>query len=67
MKATATTVTPRLATRDLTWIALFAALTSLGAFIKIPVPYVPFTLQFFFVPEPTHLHTGGPDGDTGLC
>ena len=26
---------------------LFAALTAVGAFIKIPVPVVPFTLQFF--------------------
>lgn len=29
--------------------AMFAALTAVGAFIKIPIPYVPFTLQFFFV------------------
>jgi len=30
-------------------VALFAALTAIGAFIKIPVPYIPFTLQNFFV------------------
>jgi biotin transport system substrate-specific component len=30
-------------------VALFAALTAVGAFIKIPVPPVPFTLQNFFV------------------
>jgi biotin transport system substrate-specific component len=32
------------------WVraALFAALTALGAFIRIPMPFVPFTLQFFF-------------------
>ena len=28
--------------------ALFAALTAVGAFIKIPMPLVPFTLQFLF-------------------
>ncbi|NBJ93110.1 biotin transporter BioY [Parablautia muri] len=28
--------------------ALFTALTAVGAFIKIPVPVVPFTLQFLF-------------------
>lgn len=29
-------------------ISLFAALASVGAFIRIPVPVVPFTLQFLF-------------------
>ncbi len=29
--------------------ALFAALIAVGAFLRIPVPYVPFTLQTFFV------------------
>ena len=28
--------------------AMFSALISIGAFLKIPVPIVPFTLQFFF-------------------
>ena len=28
--------------------ALFAALIAAGAFIRIPVPVVPFTLQFLF-------------------
>lgn len=28
--------------------ALFVALIAVGAFIKVPVPVVPFTLQFFF-------------------
>ncbi|MDO5558450.1 MAG: biotin transporter BioY [Oscillospiraceae bacterium] len=28
--------------------ALFTALTAIGAFIRIPVPVVPFTLQFLF-------------------
>ena len=35
-------------TRDLTLISLFAALTAVGAYIRIPLPYIPFTLQFFF-------------------
>lgn len=29
-------------------VALFAALTAIGAFISIPVPLVPFTLQYLF-------------------
>jgi len=29
-------------------IAMFAALTAIGAFIKIQTPFVPFTLQFLF-------------------
>jgi len=35
-------------TRNLIYVALFAALTAVGAFIKIPLPYVPLTLQVFF-------------------
>lgn len=35
-------------TRDLILVAIFAALTAIGAFIKIPIPYVPFTLQYLF-------------------
>ncbi len=27
---------------------MFAALTAVGAFIKVPIPYVPFTLQYMF-------------------
>lgn len=34
--------------KDMALIALFAALTAIGAFIRIPVPVVPFTLQFLF-------------------
>lgn len=34
--------------RDMTLCALFVALIAVGAFIKIPVPVVPFTLQFLF-------------------
>lgn len=36
-------------TLSLVLIAMFAALTAIGAFIKIPIPYVPFTLQILFV------------------
>ena len=36
-------------TRDLAQIALFAALTAVGAFIRVPLPLIPFTLQTFFV------------------
>ena len=35
-------------TRDLILVALFAALTAIGAFIKIPIPPVPLSLQFLF-------------------
>lgn len=34
--------------KDMALVALFAALTAAGAFIRIPVPVVPFTLQFLF-------------------
>lgn len=37
-----------LKTRDLVLISIFAALTAIGAFIRIPLPMVPFTLQYFF-------------------
>lgn len=35
-------------TKNLILCALFAALTAAGAFIRIPIPVVPFTLQFLF-------------------
>lgn len=35
-------------TKSLVLVSLFAALIAAGAFIKIPVPVVPFTLQFLF-------------------
>mgnify|MGYP001850895291 CR=1 FL=1 len=35
-------------TKNLMMCSLFVALTAAGAFIKIPVPVVPFTLQFLF-------------------
>ncbi|MBS3969060.1 MAG: biotin transporter BioY, partial [Clostridia bacterium] len=33
----------------ITLVAMFASLTAVGAFIKIPIPYLPITLQVFFV------------------
>ncbi|MFC0610543.1 biotin transporter BioY [Scopulibacillus daqui] len=36
-------------TKSLILIALFAALTAVGGFIRIPLPYVPFTLQILSV------------------
>lgn len=35
-------------TRSIIYVALFAALTAVGAFLRIPLPYVPITLQVFF-------------------
>jgi len=35
-------------TRDMILIAMFAALTAIGAFMRIETPIVPFTLQFVF-------------------
>ncbi|AZU63892.1 biotin transporter BioY [Neobacillus mesonae] len=39
----------KIKTSNLAAVSLFAALTAIGAFIKIPLPYVPFTLQVLFV------------------
>lgn len=35
-------------TKNLIYCSLFTALIAVGAFIKIPVPVVPFTLQYLF-------------------
>lgn len=35
-------------TKNIIYVALFAALTAVGALLKIPLPYVPLTLQVFF-------------------
>ena len=40
---------PPLAPRALAAVALMAGLTAIGAFLKIPLPYVPVTLQVTFV------------------
>jgi len=34
--------------RDMALAALFASLTAAGAYIKIPLPYIPLTMQCFF-------------------
>ena len=39
--------------------ALFAALVAAGAFIRIPLPGVPFTLQTTFVTWPGYCWAGG--------
>ncbi len=36
-------------TKDITLCALFVALIATGAFIRVPIPYIPFTLQITFV------------------
>lgn len=34
--------------REMPLVALFAALTAIGAFVRVPIPFVPFTLQLLF-------------------
>lgn len=46
--ASITITRPVSRTRSLILCALFCALIAVGAFVKIPVPVVPFTLQFLF-------------------
>jgi biotin transport system substrate-specific component len=43
------TARTKLDTRSVALCGLFAALTAAGAFIKIPLPLIPLTLQCFFV------------------
>ena len=43
-----TNVTGAMSARQITMTALFVALVAVGAFIKIPIPYLPFTLQLLF-------------------
>lgn len=38
----------KIKTKEMIICSLFAALIAVGAFIKIPVPYVPFTMQLMF-------------------
>lgn len=38
----------KIKTKDIVLCAVFAALTAIGAFIKIPIPVCPITLQFLF-------------------
>lgn len=38
----------KISTREMVLCALFAALIAVGAFIRVPLPVVPFTFQFLF-------------------
>ena len=53
-------------TQKLVLCALFVALIAAGAFIKIPVPLVPFTLQFLFTML-AGLLLGGRLGALAVC
>lgn len=53
-------------TRNLVLCSLFAALIAVGAFIKIPIPVVPFTLQFLFTML-AGLLLGGKYGAISVC
>lgn len=39
----------KLSVKEMILVSMFAALTAVGAFIRVPIPYVPFTLQFLFI------------------
>lgn len=53
-------------TKDLAMCSLFVALIIVGAFIKIPVPVVPFTLQLLFTMM-AGLLLGGKLGALSVC
>lgn len=53
-------------TSNLILCALFAALIAVGAFIRIPVPVLPFTLQFLFTML-AGLLLGGKPGALSVC
>lgn len=53
-------------TRNLILCALFAALIAVGAFIRIPIPVVPFTLQILFTTL-AGLLLGSRLGATSVC
>ena len=38
-----------LTAKDMALVGLFTALIAVGAFLRVPIPFVPFTLQLFFV------------------
>ncbi|MDR1132000.1 MAG: biotin transporter BioY [Oscillospiraceae bacterium] len=60
------TVKKMIPVKDLAFCALFAALTAAGAFLRIPVPYVPFTLQFLFT-NLAGLLLGSKRGFISIC
>lgn len=45
-------------TRDMILCAMFATLISIGAFIKISIPVVPFTLQSLYTGQYAEPHSG---------
>lgn len=49
MESSSSFCRPRLRARELTLCALFCALCAAGAFIRIPLPVISFTLQTLFV------------------
>lgn len=53
-------------TKKLVLCALFVALIAVGAFLKVPVPVVPFTLQFLFTTM-AGLLLGGWLGALAVC
>lgn len=38
----------KISTKEMIVCSIFAALIAIGAFVKVPVPYVPFTMQLMF-------------------
>ncbi len=53
-------------TKNLILCAMFVALIAVGAFIKIPIPVVPFTLQYLFTML-AGLLLGGKRGTFAVC
>ena len=53
-------------TKNMILCAMFVALIAVGAFIKIPVPVVPFTLQYLFTML-AGLLLGGKRGSLAVC
>lgn len=53
-------------TRDMILCAMFVTLIAVGAFIKIPIPVVPFTLQYLFTML-AGLLLGGKLGALAVC
>lgn len=53
-------------TKNMMLCALFVALIAVGAFIRIPIPVVPFTLQYLFTML-AGLFLGGKRGFIAVC
>lgn len=49
MNKSLNTSSNKISVQDMTLIALFTALIAVGAFIRIPTPFIPITFQVFFV------------------